>query len=90
MTYAWCARGRLCTPRMVWLDRNYDEPELVLGASNRVQRPSRVDADRWSRQRFRGRLGELPLSRTEGGRRGLGPSPQPKTEAPAAFRLCNN
>ncbi len=30
MTYAWSARHRLCWPRMIWLETNYNEPEYVL------------------------------------------------------------
>jgi hypothetical protein len=60
--------------RMVWFGTNYNEPkfELVrlvhgirhsLRARNRVGRPaeSRVEADRWMRQKAAaGRLGEWP------------------------------
>jgi hypothetical protein len=57
---------------MVWLDRNYAEAEFELFAYASEASPlapptacrgreSRVDADRWSGQRFAGRLGEWPF-----------------------------
>jgi hypothetical protein len=77
MTYAWSSRDRLCPMRMVWHERNYNDPRFELRrlehrmgrgkslARNRVERPSesRVEADRWSRRRFPGLTGEQPLQR---------------------------
>jgi hypothetical protein len=83
VTYAWSARDRLCPPRMVWLERHHYHPEFEIArmrmrslrAYNRVERPaeSRVEADRWNRRRFAGRLGEWPLYKPYGRRKeGLG------------------
>jgi hypothetical protein len=69
MTYAWSARDRLCPVRLVWHNGNCPKFEIArsrkrsLRAYIRAQRPqeSRIEADRWSRQRFAGLLGHWPL-----------------------------
>ena len=73
--YAWQSRDRLCPPRMVWLEHNYNEPryELVKWHQPSLRDPPRlawgpwrkakVEDDRDSRQRFPGETGRWPLNR---------------------------
>lgn len=75
MTFAWASAGRLRPMRMVWLERNYNDPkyELVkwrqpsLRTVPRMEwaRLPKVEDDRESRQRFPGKTGEWPRNRRQ-------------------------
>ena len=42
MTFAWNARHRLCWPRMVWLEHNYNFPEYVMHRDYYARKPLRA------------------------------------------------
>ena len=72
--FCWQSRDRLCFPRMVWLEHNYNEPkyELVKYRSARGLRAwprlipcyeTKVDNYLWKIRKFPGIMGYWPLNR---------------------------
>jgi len=71
--FCWSSAGRLRPMRMVWMERNYNDPRYslirwrkpALRTVPRMEwiREGKVEADRERRQRFPGKMGEWPRNR---------------------------
>jgi len=69
--YAWNSRNRLCPPRMIWLEHNYNDHKFELArmhkrrlrAYNKLgwKRESKVEYHHWKYRIAAGILGEWPL-----------------------------
>jgi hypothetical protein len=84
MTFCWGSRDRLAPMRMIWLERNYNEPRFAMRQMMGPRRlrawlkcdrdmlggtVNKVELDRENRQRSPGKLGDWPLNRNRPKRR---------------------